>query len=333
MRYAAIVAASAAVVAVLVLPRDGRGEAPGSTRQAALASALRVAAEPMQLSVRGGGAQQEDFRWSGRIARGDEIEIRNLLGDVRAEVTSGDQVEVVGRRIGEDARHVRIEVVESADGVVICAVYPRSPHRGNDDDGDRSSGRTRRGGNSADDACEHGQGDEEIDLDDEARIEFTVRVPAGVKFAARVVDGDILAEGLRSDVDAATVSGNVRVATTGTANAASVSGNVDATFGETGGDEMTFASVSGDVTVRLAGGVGAEVEANTLSGDIESDFDLRMGSMTGDDDDEDEDDDDDDDGFHIDINIGRHASGTIGGGGPELSLNTVSGNIRLRRAR
>lgn len=334
MRYAALVAASAAVLAVFTLPRDGRGDAPAVARQAAARLAGAAwATQPVQAVVRGQGAQQEDFRWSGRIARGNEIEIRGLLGDVRAVASSGDEVEVVGRRIGEDARHVRIEVVESRDGIVICAVYPRTPNRWNDGDDDDDGRRSRRQSDDdddGDDACDHGRESVEMELDsDEARIDFTVRVPAGVKFVAHVVDGNIDADGLRSDVEVATVTGDVRVATTGTANAASVSGNVDATFGQAG-EDMTFASVSGDVTVSLAADVGAEVEANTLSGQIQSDFDLRMRSMTDDDDEEDE---DDDGGFNIDIDIGRHASGTIGGGGPELSVNTVSGNIRLRRAR
>jgi hypothetical protein len=89
---------------------------------------------------------------------------------------------------------------------------------------------------------------------------------------------------------------------------------------------MEFASVTGDVILRLAGNVGAEVSAHTLSGEIDSDFPLRMGS-------EDEDEDDDDTGLHINIRIGQQATGTIGRGGPELSVNTVSGNIRLERAR
>lgn len=308
MRYAALLAASAAVVAVFTLPRDGRGAStpaatPGMTEQAQ----ARSAAPRLDM--------QEDFRWSGRIARGNEIEIRGLVGDVEAVPASGDQVEVIGRRVGREADRVRIEVMETDGGVVICTIYPvRS--RWNDD-GER---RSRRGG---DGPCDNERSGE-LDVDsDEARIEFTVRVPAGVRFAAKTVAGDIRANGLRSHVDAASVSGNVRVSTTGTARAATVSGNVDATFGETDGDDMEFASVSGNVVVRLAGDVGARVEAHTLSGDIESDFDLRMRPGN--------DDDNDYGGFRIDI--GRQATGTIGRGGPELSLNTVSGNIRLVRGR
>jgi hypothetical protein len=312
MRYAALLTASVAVVAVFTLPRDGRSESTPAARPAASAAQARLAqALPAQ-------ATQEDFRWSGRVAQGDEIEVRGVVGNVRAEPASGDQVEVVGRRIGDDADQVRIEVVETDEGVVICTIYPRSRRGSDDGDGER------RRSSRSDDACDHGEDSGEMDVDaDEARIDFTVRVPAGVRFAARTVQGDIQAEGLRGPVDAASVAGNVRVSTTGTARAATVSGNVEATFGETDGEDMEFASVSGNVVVRLAGDMGAEVEAHTLSGNIESDFDLRMRPEQ----------EHSNEAHGINIQIGRQARGTIGRGGPELTLNTVSGNIRLLRSR
>ena len=63
------------------------------------------------------------------------------------------------------------------------------------------------------------------------------------------------------------------------------------------------------------------LSAQTLSGDIESDFELRRDRGY----------DDEEDGVHV--NIGSSAKGTIGRGGPELSVNTVSGDIRLERVR
>ncbi len=297
MRYEAMVAAAAAVMGFAGATRDGGTPA---VQQGAAVEAV---------------AAQEDFRWSGRLARGQEIEINGIIGNVTAVAASGDQVEVIGRRRGRGAADVRIEAVETRDGITICTIYPQRAGRGNG----------RRTDVDGDGPCRGNNGN--IDGDD-AAIDFTVRVPAGVKLAANTVSGDIVAEGLRSPVDVGSVSGDVRVSTSGPARASTVSGDVTAAFGQTDGDEMDFASVSGDVTLRLAGSVGAEVEAQTLSGEIHSDFPLRRGHMTDDDDD-----DDDDNGINIDVRIGQSARGTIGRGGAELSVTTISGDIRLERAR
>lgn len=308
MRYAAVVAASMAAVATFTFARDGRGSEAAPAVPATAAQAVPARLAPQQPAARVRGAQ-EDFRWSGRLARGQEIEIRGIVGDVTAQPASGDQVEVVGRFIGDDGERLRVEVQEGRDGVVICVIYPGQ--RRGDGDGPCGNG------------SDH-DGDEDID----AGVDFTVRVPEGVKLAAYTVAGDINAARLRSDVDVATVSGDVRVSTTGSASATSVSGDVEATFGQTR-EDMDFTTVSGDVVVRLAGDLGARVEAQTLSGEIESDFPLDMGSMTGDDDNDDE----DRGGVHVNVRIGRRATGTIGRGGPEMTVTTVSGNIRLERGR
>lgn len=315
MRYAAVVAASVAVVGFVAFPRDGRSAdlRPAPAAAAPAPSAGAAGAAPRLVAE---ADAQEDFRWSGRIARGNAIRIHGIASNVRAELTSGSEVQVVGRRVGDDADRVRIEVVQEDDGVKICTVYPRR-------DGETSRRR------SSDPCRNHGDGDRDGDHHRfDGRVDFVVRIPAGVELETRTVAGDVEARGLRSAVDVATVAGNVDVQTTGTARANSVSGNVSATFGETDGEDMEFNSVSGNIVLRMAGDVGAEVSANTLSGEIESDFPLRMSPMAGSD-------DDDDDGapFRINIQIGRQASGTIGRGGPELSINTISGNIRLERGR
>lgn len=309
MRYAAVVAASVAAVATFAFARDGRSSEPAETVRAAVERAVpaRLARQEPASRVRGA---QDDFRWSGRLARGQEIEIRGIVGDVSAQPASGDQVEVVGRFTGDDGDQLRVEVEETRDGAVICVIYPG--HR-------RDRGEGPCGGGT-----EWSDGDHD---DFDGGVDFTVRVPEGVKLGAYTVAGDIDALQLRSDVEVATVAGDVRVSTSGAANATSVSGDVEATVGRAG-EDMDFTTVSGNVVVRLAGDIGAEVEAQTLSGRIESDFELDRGSMSGHDDD-----DDDHGGFRVNVQIGQRATGVIGRGGPDLNVTTVSGNIRLERAR
>lgn len=240
---------------------------------------------------------QEDFRWSGRVA---QVRIQGIAGDVRAERASGDRVEVVARRSGPDAARVRVEAVESRDGVTICAVYPGGEARGGN--------RCRNGGSWNEDEAS------------EARVDFVVRVPAGVRLDVAVVAGDVEATGLRSPVEVSTVSGDVRLSTTGTAEANTVNGDIEATFGAAEG-RASFNSVNGDVTLRLAPGVGVRLSANTLAGDIRSDFPLDRGRREG------------RRGGGMNVEIGEQASATIGGGGAELGVNTVSGDIRILRGR
>jgi DUF4097 and DUF4098 domain-containing protein YvlB len=114
--------------------------------------------------------------------------------------------------------------------------------------------------------------------------------------------------------------------------ATSVSGDIEATLGRTAGQSLRFSSVSGDVTLRVPAGLDADFSARTLSGSIDSDFPLTIGSGR----DRRRSRDDDDDGYgpgRIHVRIGQNASGRIGRGGPDLTVNTVSGDIALVRVR
>jgi hypothetical protein len=256
------------------------------------------------------GAQQGDFHWSGRLAQGEQIQIDNVIGDIRAEPTDGGEVTVTGVRSGEDAGSVRIEVVRRREGTVICAIYSDDGRHRDDDDYDgRDDGQPR-------DACNQ----RHVHVhDSHAAVAFTVRVPAGVRLAAHTVSGSVDVRGLRGPVDAKSVSGNVHVSATGPVQAMTVSGNVVAELGRTAGRDLEFRSVSGDVTLQVPAGIDAEFDARTLSGSIDSDFPLQRGRG------------DDHGGFNI--RVGQEAHGTLGRGGPSLRVTTVSGDVTLRRAR
>ncbi|MEJ2371882.1 MAG: DUF4097 family beta strand repeat-containing protein [Gemmatimonadales bacterium] len=139
----------------------------------------------------------------------------------------------------------------------------------------------------------------------DVQVAFTVSVPAGVVFVGRNVAGAVVANDLQSEALLSTVAGNVSVETTEIAEAVTVSGNVTASIGRADwGRDLEFGAVSGSIDVEVPSNTNAEVVAGTASGTITSDFPLT-GPAT-------------------------QKTGTLGSGGPTLTLGTVSGNITLR---
>lgn len=242
-------------------------------------------------------AQRDDFRWSGRVAQGKEIEVVGVVGDIRALPASGGQVEVVAEM--REGR-LPVRVVEHEDGVTLCVFYP-----GQRQSEGRRDGRCGLTGNTG---------------NNPPRVDFTVRVPAGVRFAGRSVTGDVRAQGLRSPVTASTVSGSVDVQTSEEAEAGTVSGDVRVAMGRlprTG--SLRFNTVSGSVRLVLPADAGAQLRVNTVSGDVDSDFELRLNGRES--------------GSRSFVRVGHNIRATIGRGGPDIEIRTVSGDVELRRGR
>lgn len=238
-------------------------------------------------------AQDDDFSWSGRLAAGQTVEIKGVNGSIRAEAASGNQVQVTASKHARrsDPAEVRIEVIEHADGVTLCAVYP-SPR------GDREN------------ECAPGEGGRMSTRNNDVAVDFVVRVPAGVRLVAATVNGSVEARGLRSDVEAHSVNGGVDLATSETAIGESVNGAVRLAMGEANwSGTRRAASVNGRVTVILPADANVEVHGSTVNGDIESDFPITVRGRFG----------------------PRRMTGTIGSGGRELELETVNGGIEIRR--
>src|SRR5678815_2982920 len=149
-----------------------------------------------------GGQQSQDFHWTGTLAAGKTLSIKNINGDISAVAASGNQIEVTGiktaRRGSPD--NVQVKVEQTADGVVICTIYPNQ--QGSSCDSRHSNGRSN-------------------DRDD-VSVDFTVHLPASVRLAAHSVNGDVSAKGLKGDADLGTVNGDANVETSGFAEASTV---------------------------------------------------------------------------------------------------------------
>ena len=76
-------------------------------------------------------AQSDEFRWSGVVQRGKAVEIKGVNGGVRAEFTSGNQVEVTATKSARrgDVNSVSVQVVQEDGNVTVCAVYPTPDRR------------------------------------------------------------------------------------------------------------------------------------------------------------------------------------------------------------
>jgi len=237
-------------------------------------------------------AAQDEFHWKGKVAPGKAIEIKGVNGDVRAVAGSGDvEVTAVKHARRSDPGDMKIEVVQHEDGVTICAVYPSDGRREN--------------------TCEAGDGGHMNVHDNDVTVDFTVRVPADVRFVGTTVNGQVEAANLASDVQANTVNGSIRISTSGYAEAQTVNGSIVASMGRaTWTDALDFRTVNGAITLDLPANLSTEVRASTVNGDIVTDFPLMVRGRLG----------------------PRSLRGTIGSGGRRLALETVNGSIRLRKS-
>ena len=238
-------------------------------------------------------AEAQDFQWHGAVRQGQFIEIKGVNGDVRAEPSGSNDVEVVAvkRASRDNPESVRIEVVPHAGGVTICAVYPsRDSQKPNE--------------------CLPGEGGRMNVQNNDVSVRFTVRVPAGVTFVGKTVNGEIEATRLNGDVALGTVNGSVTFSTTGGGRASTVNGSIRGQMGRADwSNTLEMATVNGSITLTLPPDLNTEVRASTVNGDISSDFPLTITGRIS----------------------RRKLEGTIGGGGRVLSLDSVNGSITLKR--
>jgi len=128
----------------------------------------------------------------------------------------------------------------------------------------------------------------------------------------KAVSGNIDVTGIKGSVDVKAVSGDIKlldVADAQTVGAESVSGNITYVGAIKAGGRYEIKTHSGDVRVTIPAGSSFDLEANTFSGDIASDFEITVsGKMSP-----------------------KEIHGTVGKGGATIILKTFSGNVDLKK--
>jgi hypothetical protein len=202
-------------------------------------------------------AQQsgDTFHWSGKLAANQLLQIKNMNGAIDADGTTGDSIDVSAVKSGRDRDQVRVEVVQTGEGVTICAVYP--------------------GGSCTGDGSSHSHGDIK------AEVDFTVKVPRNLRFNATNVNGHIKAEELGRPAKVTTVNGGIDVSSASWVSASSVNGSVKVAMGSADWDgKLKISSVNGSVTLEMPVDTNAEVHFSSVNGNLDSDFPLNVRGMS-----------------------------------------------------
>jgi hypothetical protein len=231
-----------------------------------------------------------------RLAAGSTLTVETIAGFIHVVRGSGDTV-VHAVSYPGDGGAIDMHVAQSRSGGswTVCEVHLDVTQCG------RESNRSHASGH----------------------VDLTIRVPAGVKLDLKSISGDVAVADATSDVAVGSVSGDVKIATTGdafvksvsgdvtvvaggTATAKTVSGNVNVRLG-TLRSSTSFDSVSGTIALAIPHDANAKVSANTLSGDVTGGGDVHFGG---------------DKSF-----VGHNVRATLGQGSTPIDIHTVSGSI------
>ena len=154
------------------------------------------------------------------------------------------------------------------------------------------------------------------------RYDFTAEIPRDMAVVLRTVnEGEIRMEGVRGSFEVRNVNGGVHLRGLASAGSArTVNGPLTAYFDRAPSTDCDFSSVNGAVDLSFPPDFGADVRVKTLNGEVYTDFDYALSAFT-------------ESGEDRRGRRMRRLSRTlrIGGGGPVLSLETVNGDVEIRK--
>jgi hypothetical protein len=144
-------------------------------------------------------------------------------------------------------------------------------------------------------------------------VQYRLQVPRGaVLDEIETVNGSVTIANTTNTVKASTVNGNVKATNLrGTAKISTVNGTTEADFDSLeGARQITLDTVNGRVNLIIPSDANATVKADTVNGGIVNDFGLpvRKGEY-----------------------VGRDLYGRIGSGAVQIKLNSVNGQLAIRR--
>ena len=246
---------------------------------------------------------------------GRTLDVRNINGFIHVDATGDSTVQMSIRKViraetrddlAEAQRDVRLDFRDGAPRVEAIVTDRRGHICGEPwrDDGQRWD-RARY----------------------DVRFDFTIRMPRDAALRLCTINGgDVIVSGTRGDFDVSNVNGLIEMhEVAGSGRAHTVNGPVTVTFTANPKQTTSFKTVNGNVDVSFPDGLAADFAMKTFNGGLFTDFDARplAGKVEA---------------------AGERRNGRfvyraneftrvrVGNGGPEITFETLNGNVRARRA-
>jgi DUF4097 and DUF4098 domain-containing protein YvlB len=233
------------------------------------------------------------------------VVVDNIDGNVEVEgvATSEVEMEAVRKERGSSVRNaeVRLEARQEGERLVLLVDGPfRRP------DGSVNW----RGWNSNEIAV---------------RYDFKLRVPRDTRVELKTVNGGhVRVSGLSAPFVARNVNGGIellRMSACGEAR--TVNGKVTVDFAEKPREDCSFRSVNGRITVTGPADFGGEIQAKTVNGEVLTDYETSVLPVAS-------------AGEKRGMRWVYRSSGArvrLGGGGPAMKMETVNGDVVVRRSK
>jgi hypothetical protein len=157
--------------------------------------------------------------------------------------------------------------------------------------------------------------------------DYKIKVPKNVAIVVEEMSwhggSDFKISDIEGDVEVQAKTSNVIIRNlNGSVVAHNTSGDIDVIFTKISPDKPTsITNISGEVDITLPADTKANVKTKSISGEVYTDFDIALANKKN-----------SEKSKGMDwIGGGYEAKGTIGGGGVEMRLESISGNVYIRK--
>jgi hypothetical protein len=261
----------------------------------------------------------EDIRKTLRFAdpaKPGEVVVDNIFGPITVEGHAGRDVILEAKKTvyaRDEARAAKAEEevkLDVAEKGATIEIYVDGPFRETEEEKRERGARIRR------------------DPGYRVHYGFTLKVPARTDLVlSTVTDGFVEVRGVEGTFDVRNVNGRVRlVDVAGSGDARTVNGGVTVVFKQQPSGACLFKTINGDVEVGFPGEPSADFRIKTMHGNVYSDFDVTYLAKAP----PVREDRGGPDGKYVYRSEGYFGV-RAGKGGPEIKLDTLSGDILIAR--